>query len=374
LAALAATSAFAQSSVTLSGLVDAGYASQKTLGDTTSSVIQNASKTSTFKFTGTEDLGSGLKANFQFEVQPSYVAANGNATTSTGTPATAYANNAGQTQSAAAAQSGLVGKGQSFVGLSSATLGTVNFGTINLASLSAWANATGAFGTNIGSGYKTVGADTTRAENTVAYVTPTFAGFTASVAKATGMDAAYGTTSAINLRRAESNEIGLTYENGPFKAMYANLKTKTAPNGAANTTNITTTIDTMSAKYDAGFVRFGALHQKSKDDNIAANTITSNVYSIEAPVGAWTFTALTGKQKISDAGVEATAVEGDNKVKALQAKYDLSKRTYVYLMNESRTVGASTKWASVVVNGAALTGAPTDNKIKTTAIGLVHNF
>ncbi len=372
LAALASVSAFAQSSVTLSGVVDAGYVGQKTLGQTTSGVTQNASKTSSFKFNGTEDLGSGLSANFQFEVQPSYIAGNGNTNTSTNSPTVSYVNGTAQTAMNSSAQSGLVGKGQNFVGLTSNKLGTVNFGTINLASLSAWSNATGAFGTNVGSGYKTVGADTTRAENTVAYVSPTVAGFNASLAKSTGMDSAYGTTTAINLRRAEANEVGLNYANGPLSLKYANLKSKTSPSEATGSENITTTTDTFSAKYDAGVVRFGALSQGQKDNKASVTKFASTLYSIEAPYGAWTFTALTGKQHYKSGAASLTAA--DNKVTALQAKYDLSKRTYVYLISESRKVGASADWTKVVVNGAALSAAPTDNKVKTTAIGIAHAF
>jgi hypothetical protein len=43
-------------------------------------------------------------------------------------------------------------------------------------------------------------------------------------------------------------------------------------------------------------------------------------------------------------------------------------------MNEVKTLNSSSDWAKVVVNGAALAAAPTDNKIKTTAIGLAHAF
>jgi predicted porin len=364
----------------LSGQFDGGFASQKTFGQTTGGVIQNASKTTAFKFNGTEDLGGGLSANFQFEVQPSFIAGNGNTNNaaafgSTTTPA--YANGAAVAGTVPqTAQSGLVGKGQSYVGLKSNTLGTVNFGTINLASLSAWANATGAFGTNIGSGYKAVGNETTRAENTVAYVSPAFSGFSASAARSTGQDAVYGTTSTINLRRSESTEYGLTYENGPVKAMYADLTSTSSPLEATASANIDSKYKTLSAKYDAGVVRVGALNQKYTANTTVEGKYTTNLFSVEVPMGAWTFTALTGKQKVDGVGAATSGTKtiGDNKVASLQAKYDLSKRTYVYVMNEVKTLNSSSDWAKVVVNGAALAAAPTDNKIKTTAIGLAHAF
>ena len=367
--------------MTLSGQFDGGFASQKTFGQTTGGVIQNASKTTAFKFNGTEDLGSGLSANFQFEVQPSFIAGNGNtnnaAVNGASFTAGAYADAAAVAGTVPqTAQSGLVGKGQSFVGLKSNTLGTVNFGTINLATLSAWGTAAQAFGTNIGSGYKAVGNETTRAENTVAYVSPAFSGFNASVARSTGQESVYGTSTTINLRRSEATEYGLNYENGPLTVKYADLTSTSSPKEAAASANIASKYKTLAAKYDAGIVRFGALNQKYEANTAVAGKYTTNLFSIEAPYGAWTFTALTGKQKVDGVGAATSATKtiGDNKVASLQAKYDLSKRTYVYVMNEVKTFNSSADWAKVVVNGAALAAAPTDNKVKTTAIGLAHAF
>jgi hypothetical protein len=42
-------------------------------------------------------------------------------------------------------------------------------------------------------------------------------------------------------------------------------------------------------------------------------------------------------------------------------------------MNVNRTMNAN-NWAKVIANGAILTAAPTDLTVKTTALGLVHNF
>jgi len=77
LAALAATASFAQSSVTISGRLDLGMSNLKTtnsLGVTTSSTTrtdltgnQSGRTTSRLTFAGTEDLGGGLRANFNIE-------------------------------------------------------------------------------------------------------------------------------------------------------------------------------------------------------------------------------------------------------------------------------------------------------------------
>jgi predicted porin len=62
LAALAATGAFAQSSVTLSGALDVAY--QKVDGSKAAMTQTHGSR---FRLVGTEDLGGGLKANFNIE-------------------------------------------------------------------------------------------------------------------------------------------------------------------------------------------------------------------------------------------------------------------------------------------------------------------
>ncbi|MEY2792008.1 MAG: Gram-negative porin, partial [Pseudomonadota bacterium] len=64
LAALAATSAFAQSSVQIVGGFDVGYQQLNIRGaKVTQSAASNGSYTSNVIFKGTEDLGGGLKAN-----------------------------------------------------------------------------------------------------------------------------------------------------------------------------------------------------------------------------------------------------------------------------------------------------------------------
>jgi len=70
LAALAATGAFAQTSVTLYGVIDAGVASLKNVGDGTKNatvMTDGALSSSVWGLRGSEDLGGGLKANFNVE-------------------------------------------------------------------------------------------------------------------------------------------------------------------------------------------------------------------------------------------------------------------------------------------------------------------
>lgn len=73
LAALAATTAFAQSSVTISGTLDAGVMNQKfDNGTNVTNVSTGSNGASRLRFVGVEDIGNGTKANFWLEMQPSF--------------------------------------------------------------------------------------------------------------------------------------------------------------------------------------------------------------------------------------------------------------------------------------------------------------
>ncbi len=68
LALLSAGTAFAQSNVTVYGLVDASIANEKNGGTLAATRLDSGSQSgSRLGFKGTEDLGNGLKANFVLE-------------------------------------------------------------------------------------------------------------------------------------------------------------------------------------------------------------------------------------------------------------------------------------------------------------------
>lgn len=67
LAALAASSAFAQSSVTIWGVADAGVAKQSQGGVSKTYLSSSGLSSSQLGFKGTEDLGGGMSASFHFE-------------------------------------------------------------------------------------------------------------------------------------------------------------------------------------------------------------------------------------------------------------------------------------------------------------------
>jgi len=408
LAALAATASFAQSTVTLSGIMDGAVATGKSYGQNIDLVTQSGARTTTLKFNGSEDLGGGLKANFQFEVQPSFTAGDGNGfNNAIATAAAASANGAAQATGQASAQSGLVGKGYSYIGASGG-FGEVQFGTINSASLSAFTTGSGSWGTGIGSGYGVIQGSTgtntfTRFENSLVYVTPNFNGLQARYLTNFKNDSQYGATTGVVLRRPKIDELGASYVNGPLALRAAYLTVKASPNeapvsSAASTTGsaallvnsgISTKTTTVGASYDFGVAKVGANLSNVKND--AGNTYAGATGATETksylltavvPMGAVRLLASYGERKTDASPV--TALEGKKTTfMGVGAEYDLSKRTFLYARYQGGKAG-DVNAGSVVINGVNALGTTTatvnaggqlaDTKYNLFAVGVSHAF
>jgi len=379
LAALAATAAFAQSSVTISGIVDANYQTTTQVGEQKANLVgQNGARTTTFKFNGVEDLGAGQAAVFQFEVQPSYIAGDGNKSGLGGNAAVANVNGVTAADVAkynnAANPSGLVGKGQSFVGYTNTQLGNIKLGTINTNTFGALM-AVSALQTGIGSGYGAgnVLGDVTRVESAMSYESPSFYGISAGVLKGTGNDASYGSYStskaasaSVTPTRSSVVDYGLTYANGPLAVKYA-VRADTPAAGAAGvqTTKVT------GASYDAGVAKiaYGMGTQKKDDASLDSKFSIASVivpfmgtYRAIAQQATWTY----------DVGAANKLAGAKNKITGWAIEKDLSKRTFVYLRNESADFGAADLTAATI-SGAAGT-ADMSSKKKVTAVGISHAF
>ncbi len=210
IAGLASTAAFAQTNVTVYGVVDLGQAWVKSSGATNKALNSDQdtvgrldSNSSYIGFRGTEDLGNGLKALFQYE-----------------------------TGFDASTAGGLNGGRDTYVGL------TGGFGTLVMGNLTHPLRAMGAkveilpgaagFGT-MASATGTInhpalrevktGADD-RASNAIAYVSPNFSGLTATVAYVNGerRRSTAQNTAAITDKAENSKQyqFALQYANGPL--------------------------------------------------------------------------------------------------------------------------------------------------------------
>jgi predicted porin len=351
---LAATSAFAQSSVTISGLVDTAYVSQNAPAQTadTKGLVANGSSTSVLTVAGTEDLGGGLKANFQVQLTPDFIngAAVGNGTT-------------GQ---------------QAFVGLSG-KFGDIKAGRVNTAALDAWGVGS-ALGTAIGSGYGSNGniftrysatptdadqAAPTRFNKSIRYTTPAFMGLTASVL--TVPKNSDNTTTATNTQGV--TDVGLRYQNGPLNVAYANQKISGA-GGVDNANQVigsggaatlpdgkTNKLSVLSANYTIGATKLFAATWTEKQDTSTAVDTSGRMIGVSYTMGATTLLASMGSSN------DKTTADVDKKIRGIGADYALSKRTNLYVRMDSRDA-----------NKNSSTDDSSNGTTKRTAVGIRHTF
>lgn len=376
--------AFAQSSVTLSGLVDIGYGSvnapANALGVQTGDikrVAQNGSATTNITIGGVEDLGGGMKALFRYEMNPDFVSGSG------------LTGGAGATSGAGAVAIGNGANGYQFVGVEGA-FGKVLFGRLNTGSLAAW-GAGSTFGTALGSGYGSNGniytryssstgnynnTAPTRFNGAVEYTTPSLNGLSArlmhvpqanysglgtDVACATSSCAAAGNAASIGSNRAGVTDISIAYSAGPLNAVAARQTIKVganamsalaSPTGAATGDNELTTV---GANYNLGFmtVRGGFWTET------VGTTVDTSGYQLGAsyPMGAVTLHASIANSN------DKTSANVDKKITGLGADYALSKRSTVYGRYENRDANS---------NSGADTSAAGATKVM--HVGVRHTF
>jgi predicted porin len=362
IAALAATGAFAQSSVTISGTMDMGLqmasvqatttAGGNTAGETakTNSFTQNGSSTSAINIAGTEDMGAGMKAMFFVETNPQL-----DGSTSTAAGSTAGGLNTGSAGTA-------FGNGQRFVGLSGG-FGSVKFGSPNAAALE-HIGMSNPFGTALGGGYsgafsRTAIAATTatantatsnaagfriiRAEKSMRYDSPSFNGFGVSFNYAFPNQTTTNTAAQLGYQA-----IGLTYSAGPLNAAYSTsvIKNGGAVAGSLNTTTVLSTnaatsganglaagesytVNVLAANYTFGAATVYAGYTTNKNSTTALSDSSSTNVAIKYAVSG--ALSLAGNYvKRSD----KNALGANGKLLGLGADYALSKRTSAYARYE----------------------------------------
>lgn len=360
-------SAFAQSTVTLSGNVDAGYQAISLKGGKAAGITNNGSSTSTIQLSGTEDIGGGLKANFKLN--------------SDFNPTTNNSNTNGAAAHTASTGSWL--NSEQRVGVSGG-FGAVDMGVVNNGSLAAAGTGT-PFGTAVGSGFRSiystdslsvVSSSVVRHDNSVRYTSPSFSGFTGEYyysKKNTNAAADTFSTTFGNYDTLGVSELTLKYANGPLNVAFANqIQDGSGTNVATNTKG---TLNTLGANYTVGAVTAYLLNQTAKDDAaVAANKLDrkTTIVGVKYVTGAHTFMAQTGSAKLNSSGATSTAtyaVEGEkSKLSGIGYDYALSKRTNLYVRAESIDDKAGLVAARANIDVAGQT------KITKTAIGIRHTF
>jgi len=325
LAALAATTAFAQSSVQIVGTIDPSFANtQTTYGNgssvTNQSIRNNTQGTSQVTFKGTEDLGGGLKANFLIENDF----------------------DAGKTgnQGTGAANLGSAG-GEMYLNLTGG-FGKIALGAPNTPTL--YSQAQNPFGTKIGSGFGQINSGKVRNNNTVMYSTPTMAGFTGHLAMSNK------TKDAANLTTVgEISDIGLFYANGPLDVKFTSYKV------AATATVVEKTDNNLTAAYDLGVAKLGVAYFTQKQTAL----VDAKGTAVFATVPLSANLSLLANYGQNDSALSTNL---DSKITAVGLKYNFSKMTSVYA-----------RFAEQSYDNVAATAATT-KKVQTTAFGMQTNF
>ncbi len=354
LIALAALSAFAtaaqaQSSVTVYGLIDAGYATsniehgagletnQKVVGGLHSANGTGTLSGSRIGFRGVEDLGGGLKANFVLETGINY--SNGEATT---TPA---ATGAGQANGSMFAN-----VRQGWAGLSGKA-GEIRIGTHNSLAKDASEAIDPNSGVTMTGWFGQTGLQVTRPANSITYLSPVMNGFSVQAQ----YDEGETTTSTTVPKDNYAQAFSVMYKAGALevaavtetrkKAVYsatgvalvsvgANASSTVAGDDSvvlpiAASTIDKVTYDALGAAYTVSGVRVAALttRLKFKDATVEdSGEIKTNMLAASGNVGPLTIRASISTGEVLDNGTTSYDLDGYQ----LVAMYPLSKRTHVY--------------------------------------------
>jgi predicted porin len=363
LAVIAASgAAFAQSSVTLFGGADLNYRSVKTGDNKFSGMAQDGIYSSRLGFRGVEDLGGGLKGNFHFE---------GGMAPDVGT--SGGFNFTRKSTIGLAGGFGEVRLGRDYTPLFTIAGIADPFGTngvgssynvansVTFAGATAAADATTFLKTTTGSTTTSTLADpnAVRADNSIAYYSPSFSGFTADLMYSFGSE---NLTNLASKKQGQMTSLKLAYANGPLTAAFGNQVTNGGSTVAATLSdNQKWTTNFLAAAYDFGMAKVSAGYKTDKL-SIIDETLKSMIVGVSAPLGATTLKASYVDRK---AGSDKLANQF-----ALGAVYDLSKRTSAYATYSALTNEAGAGQSV----GSALASDFTGVKSKGFEVGVKHNF
>ena len=347
IAAAASGAAFAQTNVQIYGIADVGYVGVdrdhfKYQNNINSGVLS----TSRIGFKGAEDLGNGLKAIFTLE----YGLEMDNNTGIGATSAAARQQFVGLTGGFGTVVAGrLQTAGLDFTVAGSALGGSTSIGATNLVSQSAVYNG----GTNP---FPLLNA-ASRANNAVAYISPSFGGVTVAFNHARMTESA----ASDDLTDQTANLLAVNYDGGPLTAglVYGKLSNgksagtpdmvvitgaPPAPGGnvqgfqvdatdPAKTKNSGSTEWGVRAGYDFGVVKLQAAYQQAKlgkgmtgFDRDAKN----KRWVVSATVPVTAKIAVIGEYAQAKNQLERGESDDKNKAFTLAATYSLSKRTTAY--------------------------------------------
>ena len=374
-AGLVSGGAFAQSNVTVYGVVDVGVESGKYSDEGSVFRVQSGqSAGSRIGFKGEEALGNGLSAIFQLE---------SGFQADTGDQTHGSAKNDGTNNNT---YGSLFGR-QAFAGLKSNTLGQVTIGRQYSVGYSVLSQAD-AFALGQGGGLQNTLANAavpgyaTRMDNAIVYVSPSFAGFNAAAAYSSGYDNSLAKGAEAVDASSATKKVGRawalqgTYANGPLFVSAA----YTQVNVDASTLDVTPALTAsnddkaknwaVGATYDFGVAKAFAAFTQGKLEGQAEQKTRGYSAGVRVPFGAHTVIGQYAKLQ------DRTTDNSDFSTIALGYEYSLSKRTTAYA---SYAKGKNDSGAEYGLVGAATGVANTDSVVAgfdphVVQVGVRHAF
>jgi predicted porin len=319
--ALAATgAAHAQTSVTLYGIADGGLRFDHTAIGTLKSLASGGESASRWGLRGSEDLGGGLKAIFNFEqdLDISDNSVSQGAVTPT-TPTSPVNGVAGSSR--------LFGR-RAIVGLNSAQFGELRVGREFTPLYQVW-SAADAFGNgDVGRANNIAVGSTTRFDNSITYETISYAGFVAKAMVRLGESTTNNAVAGSATKGGgEGDSFSVTYAAGPIYVGVGTLHTRSPVDTGALSNPVHSY--TAAASYDFGFMKVNGLWFRTK--NQTTSKVQSYEASIAVPIGAWTLQVSAGRIDNKFDANGSTLHLNDSNFAAIGVDYALSKRTDIYL-------------------------------------------
>ena len=346
LAALAATASFAQSSVTIWGIVDAGVQSAKQNGVSKTQLSTSGLSSSQLGFRGTEDLGGGMSTSFWLEAQLN--------------------NDVG----AGASNGGLVFNRRSTLDLAG------SFGAIRLGrdyTPTFWSHTVfdpfGTLGSGAGSNITLApsGSNATtaaRTSNGVSYLYNVAANGGSHALGSQGVYAqvthAFGeqlSTAAAQTNQYQGVRVG--YAAGPLNVAVATGNTVVSASAKDKHTNI-------AGSYDLGVAKLMAINSSFTNGTTNVKT-TANQIGAQIPMGA-------GYIPVSYATAKNSATSASGNQFAIGYVHNLSKRTALYTAYSSITNKNGAGYTFLGGNGGFNPGLTATGNGTGMDIGLRHNF
>ena len=325
--------------VTISGAIDTGIQSYDSGTDTYLKSFDHGLTTSRLVFSGSEDLGGGLKASFTLDMR-----VNPSVGTQSGTTGSAFNRGA-------------------FVGLSGG-FGTIQLGqndtTINQ-DIDAKVSQMGNLGLSAAIGAGADAPTATNAEmgsdvgNVVRYISPKINGFQLEVGFQSG-----NASSAESDGKTDTLDIAASYEDGPLGVYVGRGKTDVTTAGSPRTSTA------VGAKYDFGMFSVGAFTRKAEMNGYGDLTI--NQITAKMPLGdGLSLHGLYATGKIS------SITNGKGSGFSLAATKALSKRTTVYAVFAEVDAKAGAVFTIPTINtGTSAAAVGVDPKAIT--LGISHSF